>query len=548
MKPSAPSPVRNPAAPVGGSASRADAAAGLPFGLRVARARHGLHNSIGQILGFAEMLVEEAQEQGHSHLRAGLETIHRTATQMIGQINDGLDAPKIELGLVDLRQLQRRVSEHSVQIVTIAKRLARKARPLKDANFKSDLGRIIGGAEQTLELARKALPALSAPARPVAARAEALSNPLMELLPVGLAVPTAVEARKEGVILVVDDLEENRELLSRRLSRLGYSVHLAHSGQHALDFVAANAVDLVLLDILMPELDGLEVLQRLKANPVTHHIPVIMLSSTDQIDTVVRCIKLGADDFLPKPFNATLLMARIESSLSKKRLRDKESAFLRRLQAEQDTSERLLLNILPKPIAERLKQGEKIIGDSFPEATVLFSDFVGFTQLSTRIGPKDLVGRLNEVFSAFDQLCERHGLEKIKMIGDAYMVVGGVPTPRDDHAEAVAELALAMQAEVARFAARDGQPFRMRIGFNTGPVVAGVIGTKKFAYDLWGDTVNLANRMEAHAPPGGILVTAPTYSRLRHRYSFKPGRVIRVKGKGAVLSYQLLGRLPAAAG
>jgi adenylate cyclase len=267
-----------------------------------------------------------------------------------------------------------------------------------------------------------------------------------------------------------------------------------------------------------------------------------MLSSADQLDTVVRCIKLGADDFLPKPFNPTLLMARIESSLSKKRLRDKESAFLRRLQAEQDTSERLLLNILPKPIAERLKHGEKVIGDSFPEATVLFSDFVGFTQLATRIPPKELVATLNEVFSAFDHLCERHGLEKIKMIGDAYMVVGGVPTPRDDHAEAVAELALAMQCEVTRFAAVEGQPLRMRIGFNTGPVIAGVIGTKKFAYDLWGDTVNVANRMESHAPPGGILVTASTYARLRHSYSFKPGRVIRVKGKGAVLSYQLLGR------
>jgi len=543
VKPSAPSPLPNSAAPDGIGKSRADAD-GLPFGLRVAKARHGLHNSIGQILGFAEMLLEEMLEQGHGHLRAGLESIQRSASQMIAQINDGLDALKIESGLADLRQLQQRVSEHSVQIVTTARSLARKARALSDGNFKGDLARIVSGARQTLELARTALPALSVPVPRVAARAEALANPLMELLPMGLPVPTATESQKEGVILVVDDLEENRELLSRRLSRLGYSVQLAHGGQRALDFVAANPVDLVLLDIMMPELDGLEALQRLKANPITQHIPVIMLSSADQIDTVVRCIKLGADDFLPKPFNSTLLMARIESSLSKKRLRDKESAFLRRLQAEQDTSERLLLNILPKPIAERLKNGERIIGDSFPEATVLFSDFVGFTQLSTRITAKDLVRTLNEVFSAFDQLCERHGLEKIKMIGDAYMVVGGVPTPRDDHAEAVAELALAMQREVAQFTVGNGQPLRMRIGFNTGPVVAGVIGTKKFAYDLWGDAVNLANRMESHAPPGGILVTASTYNRLRHRYSFKPGRVIRVKGKGAVLSYQLLGRSP----
>jgi len=267
-----------------------------------------------------------------------------------------------------------------------------------------------------------------------------------------------------------------------------------------------------------------------------------MLSSADEIDTVVRCIHLGADDFLPKPFNATLLIARIESSLSKKRLRDRETAFLQRLQAEQDTSERLLLNILPRPIADRLKQGETIIADSFAEVTVLFTDFVAFTKLSSSVPPKVLVGRLNDIFSTFDQLCEQHGLEKIKMIGDAYMAVGGLPTPRADHAEAAADLALAMQREVTRFNTGNGQPFRMRVGLNTGPVVAGVIGTRKFAYDLWGDTVNLANRMEAHAPTGGILVTAATYERLRARYTFKPGRVIRVKGKGQVLTYRLLSK------
>src|SRR5204863_2419046 len=138
--------------------------------------------------------------------------------------------------------------------------------------------------------------------------------------------------------------------------------------------------------------------------------------------------------------------------------------------------------------------------------------------------------------------CEQHGLEKIKTIGDAYMVVGGAPIPRPNHAHAVADLALDMQREVARAADATGQPFRMRIGLNTGPVVAGVIGTKKFAYDLWGDTVNLASRMESHAPSGGILVTASTHDLLKSEYSFRPGKLLRVKGKGQVLTYVLLGR------
>src|SRR4029077_7274962 len=149
--------------------------------------------------------------------------------------------------------------------------------------------------------------------------------------------PTTAIVPQEGAILVVDDLEENRELLSRRLSRLGYSVQTVESGARALEMVATNPVDLILLDILMPGLDGIEVLRRLKADPATRHIPVVMLSSADQVDTVVGCIKLGADDFLPKPFNTTLLLARIESSLSKKRFRDQETAFVKRLQIEQDT-------------------------------------------------------------------------------------------------------------------------------------------------------------------------------------------------------------------
>ena len=151
------------------------------------------------------------------------------------------------------------------------------------------------------------------------------------------------------------------------------------------------------------------------------------------------------------------------------------------------------------------------------------------------------MGRLNEIFSAFDQLCEQHGLEKIKMIGDAYMVVGGLPTPRPDHAAAVARLALAMQAELARLSTGGANPLGMRIGIHTGPVVAGVIGTKKFAYDLWGDTVNLASRMESHAPPGGILVTAATHKLLRGQFRFRAGSATTIKGKGRVVTHLLLG-------
>ena len=209
------------------------------------------------------------------------------------------------------------------------------------------------------------------------------------------------------------------------------------------------------------------------------------------------------------------------------------------LRLEQEKSDRLLLNILPQPIADRLKQDPSIIADTFAEVTVLFADIVGFTQLSARVSPTELVSLLNEIFSTFDQLAERHSLEKIKTIGDAYMVVGGLPIPRKDHAEAIAQMSLDMLDAISDFSNTHNQDFRIRIGINSGPVVAGVIGIKKFIYDLWGDTVNTASRMESHGKPGCIQVTSTTYQLLQEKYIFESRGAIEVKGKGMMNTYLL---------
>ncbi len=212
------------------------------------------------------------------------------------------------------------------------------------------------------------------------------------------------------------------------------------------------------------------------------------------------------------------------------------------LRLEQEESEKLLLNILPKSIAEKLKHGEKNIANEFPEATILFADIVGFTELSVKICAEDLVNLLNEIFSCFDGLSEKHHLEKIKTIGDAYMVVGGLPMLQPNHAECVAEMALDMLAEITKFNQKLGINCNIRIGMNTGSVVAGVIGTKKFTYDLWGDTVNTASRMESHGIPGKIQVTEATYLRLKDQYEFVHRGLIPVKGKGEMNAYLLIGR------
>src|SRR5829696_634297 len=208
----------------------------------------------------------------------------------------------------------------------------------------------------------------------------------------------------------------------------------------------------------------------------------------------------------------------------------------RLLLAERERSERLLLNVLPAPIAARLKQGEEVIADGFPEVTVLFADLVDFTRRSQERTPERVVRIL-------DDLAERHGLEKIKTIGDAYMAVGGLPEPRPDHAEAVAEMALAVREEVARHLDPGGRPLAVRIGIDTGPVVAGVIGRRKFSYDLWGDTVNTASRMESHGVAGCIQVTDRAYRRLRDHYRFERRGLVEVKGKGELVTWFLVGRV-----
>ena len=214
----------------------------------------------------------------------------------------------------------------------------------------------------------------------------------------------------------------------------------------------------------------------------------------------------------------------------------------RALDLEREKSERLLLNVLPAPIAARLKQTDGVIADAFGEVTVLFADLVDFTRRSERIAPEQVVQALNDLFSVFDQLAQQRGLEKIKTIGDAYMVAGGLPEPRPDHAQAVAEMAMAMRDEVARHTDPGGQPLAVRIGIDTGPVVAGVIGTSKFSYDLWGDTVNTASRMESQGIAGCIQVTARTYQRLKDGYRFERRGPIPVKGKGEIVTYLLVGR------
>jgi class 3 adenylate cyclase len=337
----------------------------------------------------------------------------------------------------------------------------------------------------------------------------------------------------------VDDNEGNRDLLRRHLEKLGYTITTCGDGLEALRLSREIAPDIVLLDVLMPNLDGHEVLVRMKSDENLRHVPVIMISALDQVSAIARCIELGAEDYLAKPFDPILLRSRVEATLEKRRLRESEQIHLRVIEEERARSDRLLLNILPQPIADRLKGGESRIVNSFDEASVIFADLVGFTTLATKIPPTALIHLLDKIFSAFDELAEQRGMEKIKTIGDAYMAAAGIPFPHRDHAWAAARMALDMHVVLEKFNRHSPSSLEMRIGICTGPVIAGVIGQKKFIYDLWGDTVNTASRMESHGLPGKTQVTATTYELLRDRFRFERRGFIEIKGKGKMETYFL---------
>jgi adenylate cyclase len=441
------------------------------------RLRHDLRTPLNAIKGYGELLTEDMQDGGNTALLADLEKVGALADELLGQIELMVDRIRDPGGEPSAKQAD------PFEIVT-------------------DLMRAVAPVNPTAEVA-----------------------------------PRNVGSR----ILVVDDMAANRDLLSRRLLREGHQVVTVNDGAGVFDSLIGESFDLILLDLMMPGMSGFEVLCRLKASSRTRHIPVIMISALNELDSTVRCIEAGAEDFIPKPFNPILLRARIGACLEKKWLRDREQRHLEDLRVEQLRSESLLLNVLPKSVVTRMRNGETPIADHFESVTILFSDLVGFTALAIGLPPGELIEILSTVFSRFDRAVADHGLEKIKTIGDAYMVAGGLPEPMGEHAARVADLALEMLEIVDATRVALGIDLNVRIGINTGPVIAGVIGTHKFIYDVWGDTVNTASRMESSGAPGQIHVSADTRLILGDGYSFEPRGPLDIKGKGVMDTYFLLG-------
>ena len=344
---------------------------------------------------------------------------------------------------------------------------------------------------------------------------------------------------RPGRILVVDDHDHNRLLLEDVLALAGHEVVLAESGEAALGALERKPIDLVLLDLLMPAMNGLEVLLALRRRPALAELPVLVLSGIDHADMTGQCLAAGAQDFIRKPFDMAILRARVAAALERKRLREVERHYLARLDAEKRRAEALLDNILPAAIVARLGRGEHTIADRIDAVTVLFADIVGFTRIAARLSPVRLVADLDRLVSAFDALAVELGVEKIKTVGDAYLAVAGVPEPRADHADAAAALAQRMLETTARLAPQLGADYRLRIGLHSGPVLAGVIGSRKFSYDVWGDTVNVASRLQQLAAPGTVTISAATRALLTGAAEIEGLGEVELRGRGAFETFRL---------
>jgi class 3 adenylate cyclase len=480
--------------------------------------------SVTAIIGFVEILIEDARRAELTDSLPDLERMRLAGAQLSELITEAVNPARG--GDTEIGQLRHELRTPLNAIKGYGELLAEEAQDSGRTTLLADLGKVRDLADRLLGEIDRIGEAAAAP--PI----DIVGTVLRTIRPLGEADIAADPKAATRHILVVDDNASNRDLLARRLVREGYSVTAAESGASALALTAAEGFDLVLLDLMMPGMSGFEVLRQLKADTNTRHIPVIMISALDELDSTVRCIEAGAEDYLPKPFNPVLLRARIGASLEKKRLLDE-------LRVEKERSEALLLNILPRTIVERMRGGERVIADHVPEATILFSDLVDFTSLAARYSPEETVALLGDIFSRFDGLAARHGLEKIKTTGDGYMAASGLPEARPDHAAAAVEMALAMLDAVETSARMLGEPLRLRIGLNTGALIAGVLGTRKFVYDVWGDTVNIAKRMESYGMPGRIHISAATRHALGDAFRFEPRGPLEVKGKGLMETYFL---------
>jgi adenylate cyclase len=342
----------------------------------------------------------------------------------------------------------------------------------------------------------------------------------------------------DPVILIVDDNDDNRFTLAIRLEACGYrNIVIAENGRVALERMRRTPVNLVLLDIMMPELDGYGVLEELHTDTVLRDIPVVMISALEDMSSVVRCIKLGAADYLTKPFDPVLLKARVDNCIEKARYKAQEAAHLAHIESERRRADELLATVLPRSVARALKLNGQLAPQRYENVAVLFCDVVGFTAYAERHAPEIVFAELEVLVDRFEEIAQNYGLEKIKTVGDAFMATANLLSPLDEPVHAAVAYALEMAAATQAV----HSDWVVRIGIDFGPVSAGIMGKRQFQFDVWGDTVNTAARIEEYGRPGSVNVSGRAWLQLRNRAQGRSLGFVDLKSKEKIEVVECVG-------
>lgn len=496
--------------------------------------KHELRTPLNHIIGYCEMLIEEvgdADGDERTELVADLRRIHGAGRRLLGVINDLFDESIPESERLDESHVHHEIRTPLNQIIGYAELLLEDATANGDKAGAADLGKIHFAARSLLDLVMANFDsgrfAVEGGDRPGADQTVTLLQRSGDEPADGGPVDRG-SRHQVGAILVADDDASNREMLTRRLRRLGHTVDSAEDGRQTVEKIRSGNHDLLLLDLVMPGMSGYAVLEYLRANPPASCLPVIVLSASDNSAKIARSIELGAEDYLPKPFDPALLQARIDSSLEKKRLRDREAVYLRTIQQEKERSDDLLHVILPADIVAELKTSGEVRPRRVENVAVLFTDVVSFTSYCAIRDPETVHRDLQDLVKEFEILTVAHRMEKIKTIGDAYLSVAGLLRVTENPVLDSLRCGLGMIAATRTLPAG----WQIRVGVHCGPVVAGVVGRQKYQYDVWGDTVNAAARMQGEAAPGTLCVSAETWRLVDAHCEGRPLGTREIKGRG----------------
>lgn len=532
-----------PAATVEAEKPAADESVLIPQRVRIAK--HNLRNPLGEIFGFAEILAEEADDAGHGEMVVEFRKLAASTTAQIKDLNQCLSAEALNDRPDAAPELANLLAQFSGRINGAVKELIGRCERLEGGPYIDDLARISDAADRLAQRAPALLASMFASPDLMAEEDDDSSDQTVfffrptdggegeESAP---DMPeSATRGDLNGTVLVVDDNEPNRELLTRRLSREGCTVAVAKDGERAMEMVRNHSFDIILLDMIMPKMNGYEVLRALKEDPELQHIPVIMISGLDDVETLVTCIEGGADDFLTKPFDPVLLRARLGACLEKKELRDREREHLAVIDEQRRRADELLHVILPHSIAMELKENNVVKPRQHPNVAVLFSDVTGFTSYCDKHAPETVMENLQTLVARFEEISERHGLEKIKTIGDAFMATAGL---LDDSSNPSLQC---VQAGLEMCAATNELPsgWKVHVGVHVGPVIAGVVGKRKYHFDVWGDTVNTASRVTDLAGDDGLVLSEQAWRDVADQCEGSTAGRFQVKGKGEMEVYRV---------